>query len=293
MSTKTAALLKRIAEHRPLRPSPRESATSFDVGTRKRGGNGKMWVVVETSNGVRRWTRATSPSAKNVVKPRPITKPIVIKGDGDRMKSYLIHDNGGRPFKVYIITDHNESKRVEIYANTTDWSKVKPMTLWKDIPVKFEKLVKVYSDVKRVFIGRSPLNPSTSFSGGHGPKFDGNSILVNIAGNRYVSIGYKIEEFTSPEPIERYWSSVGNNDVPYPVAKSKSYAYFMLDMTYVPIERFESIQGSVDRTTHWSDLYHEYYGHYLKDPARRNYTKTVLKPRKLTNIKLIHDRILE
>ena len=35
-----------------LRPSPSESATKFPVGTKKKGGNGKMWKVVKTKSGV-------------------------------------------------------------------------------------------------------------------------------------------------------------------------------------------------------------------------------------------------
>jgi hypothetical protein len=40
------------------RPSPSESATLFATGTRKRGNNGKMYVVAETAAGVRRWVLA-------------------------------------------------------------------------------------------------------------------------------------------------------------------------------------------------------------------------------------------
>lgn len=39
-----------------VRPSPSESATLFAVGTRKRGNDGRMYVVAETKNGVRRWS---------------------------------------------------------------------------------------------------------------------------------------------------------------------------------------------------------------------------------------------
>jgi hypothetical protein len=40
------------------RPSPSMSATLFTVGTRERGNDGRMWKIIETRNGVRRWTPA-------------------------------------------------------------------------------------------------------------------------------------------------------------------------------------------------------------------------------------------
>jgi len=40
------------------RPSPSMSATLFTVGTRERGNDGRMWKVIKTSNGVRRWAHA-------------------------------------------------------------------------------------------------------------------------------------------------------------------------------------------------------------------------------------------
>ena len=39
------------------RPSPSESATTFKVGTKKKGNDGNMWIIVENKNGVRRWSK--------------------------------------------------------------------------------------------------------------------------------------------------------------------------------------------------------------------------------------------
>ena len=39
-----------------------------------------------------------------------------------------------------------------------------------------------------VFIGKSPVNAMTTFSGGHGPRFDGNSILLKREKD-YVFVG--------------------------------------------------------------------------------------------------------
>jgi hypothetical protein len=45
---------------RGIRPSPKESATIYKVGTKKRGQDGNMWVVVEASNGVKRWKKTNA-----------------------------------------------------------------------------------------------------------------------------------------------------------------------------------------------------------------------------------------
>ena len=69
---------------------------------------------------------------------------------------------------------------------------------------------------RKVFVGLSPKNEMTKFSGGYGRKFDGNSILVNTENNNYVYIGSEIFSFNSLSEIVEYVSPVGNNDVPYP-----------------------------------------------------------------------------
>jgi hypothetical protein len=40
------------------RPSPSESATLFDVDTRKKGNDGNDWIVVKTKQGVKKWAKA-------------------------------------------------------------------------------------------------------------------------------------------------------------------------------------------------------------------------------------------
>ncbi len=41
------------------RPSPSESATLFDIGTKKIGNDGKLWIIIKTSNGTKRWSKYT------------------------------------------------------------------------------------------------------------------------------------------------------------------------------------------------------------------------------------------
>ena len=128
-------------------------------------------------------------------------------------KYFDVHDNGGRPFRVQIVSP----TEVKIFVR---------------IDIEF-KLIKTYKNVEKKFIGNSPVNEMTRFSGGYGPKFRGNSILLKLKSSspmfRYVFIGDSIYEFSTVEPILKFTSPVGNNDVPYPLAVSKNLVYFMLN----------------------------------------------------------------
>lgn len=55
--SKRIKVKKTIDTKRANRPSPSESATIFKIGTVKLGGDDNYWVVVETSNGVKKWQK--------------------------------------------------------------------------------------------------------------------------------------------------------------------------------------------------------------------------------------------
>lgn len=107
---------------------------------------------------------------------------------------FNIHFNGDTPFKVEI----NENV-VDIYSNHGNTPLLK-------------------RNAKTIFIGKSPKNKMTIFSGAHGPNFLGNSILLELNDNQYEFIGKTIFSFSSLSKIIRFVSPVGNNDVPYPYA---------------------------------------------------------------------------
>ena len=39
------------------RPSPTESATLFDIGIKKKGNDGNMWIIKQNKKGVKKWTK--------------------------------------------------------------------------------------------------------------------------------------------------------------------------------------------------------------------------------------------
>ena len=93
-------------------------------------------------------------------------------------------------------------------------------------------------------------------------------------------IAHCIYEFYTIDNIIKYYSLVGNSDVPYTVAIGENFIYFMLDKTYVPINYFNNIKKSL-----LYNAYQYYYGYYDGEPLK-NYAKKMLK------IKKIHLRLI-
>jgi hypothetical protein len=116
-----------------------------------------------------------------------------------------------------------------------------------------EKPCQVFHHPKDIFVGKSPLNEMTQFSGGHGRKWNGNSILLHLSGLKYVFIGMTIQQFEAKSPIVKYVSPVGNNGVPYPFAiDEEKRFYFMIQNQYIDQVPKE----------HQKDPYDYLYGHF-------------------------------
>ena len=159
-----------------------------------------------------------------------------IKGKSEvitRVKECITLDNGGSPFKVIIRPSDasfgrfesatrdgtSELYSVEVYIRKAGDTDQKPYN------------VQVYScNATQVFIGKSPKIPMTKFSGGWGPKFDGNSVLVRVTepGFKYVFIGESVFEFTAEAQITDFVSPVGNSAVPYPWAVDTDGRYYLM-----------------------------------------------------------------
>lgn len=141
------------------------------------------------------------------------------------MQTYFTHDNGGRPFKVEVNDKHVKVFNTDglVYENECD----------------------------QVFVGKSPLCPMTEYSGGHGPDFDGNTLLLKPEAdeNVYLFVASVITSFVPQAPIVEFVSHVGNNDVPYPYAIDSQGNYYLL------IENVW-LEQSEDQEDPYTDYYH-------------------------------------
>lgn len=143
--------------------------------------------------------------------------------------NYLTHDNGNRPFSIWISPD---TVTVRVYKQ--DWNNSDSEDPFSSS--NYTKLIKEFKCVN-VFVGISQLNNMTSFSAGHGLLFEGNSILLNLGNNQYVFIGQKIFSFRTNHEIVNYMSPVGNNDVPYPYAiDSQGDCYLMIEDAVIRVD---------------------------------------------------------
>lgn len=169
------------------------------------------------------------------------------------IETYLVHDNGGRPYKVVI-----NSRNIKIYIRTPEsQSESESDENTCDCPSDSE-LMKLYTTLiytidsyKYVFVGEDP-NQDTE---GLGAKFYlGNSILVKVDDHDYISIGWIISRFRTTDIIEDYVSTVGNNDVPYPYAIGTKYTYLTIENVKIPNKY---LAPDVDP-------YLQYYDHHKK-----------------------------
>ena len=248
------------------RKGPSESATKFKEGTKKIGNDGNIWIIIKDKNGTHRWQKETNNKSKT-------NKKINTKG-----KAYFTHDNGGRPFMVVV-----NGNNIDIYTYPKDFSFERNLEK-KD----YINLVKSYQNVKEIFIGKSikgddmyasyPYNPKEAAKEGLG-----NSILVNLSGNKYVFIGESVYEFNTIDNIKKFYSMIGNNDVPYPVALGEKNIYFLItngEYGYLSRDHFEDFPKKYS----WGlDSYAKLFG---IGPFQQS-----ISGKKLPKIKVIHKRL--
>ena len=140
-----------------------------------------------------------------------------------RKTKYMIHDNRDRPF---IVDDTKSEKNAVVYKT-------------KLVDDEYERGTKILTtSYERLFVGDNLMKDPHYEEVGWAK---GNSLLLQISDKHYIHVGDCVFSF---EPVEddtivKYYSPVGNNDVPYPYAVGKKNVYFMWDKTYYPVELFD------------------------------------------------------
>lgn len=159
------------------------------------------------------------------------------------MPKYEIHDNGSVPYWVEV-----RGKTVTVLQN-----------MHKMINGKLPEHPNKTLIVDEVFVGKtSPTGPKSPL---------GTTVLFRV-GSKYTYVGSEMYEFTTNDVILKYYSDLGNSDVPYPYAIGEKYIYIMLDKVAVEKSLFDMKQ----------DIYKQYYEKYDK--------KTKLKAIKLKTKKV-------
>jgi hypothetical protein len=269
-----------------LRGSPPYSATDCPGKTMK-GNDGGMYASKADKNGVYKWIKTTktakmaktTKTAKTTTKTETTVKklsscstdlkrtsppfykyaykkssfapvnvssflkcipPGIVKEKVKPKHIYEIVDNGAPPFIVFDYAGH-----VDVYNQHYDKETNEYEMQGKIMDSKYIK----------IFVGDNELNdPDYDLEKGSGR---GNTILLQTGKDEYTYIGDGIRSFKTKDGdvIEKYYSPVGNNAVPYPYAVGQKYVYLMLDNEYQPVEDFDLTK----------DVYTQYYGWDKKD----------------------------
>lgn len=172
-------------------------------------------------------------------------------------KTYLTHDNGGRAFVVDVYPpDEVIVGQIEYNAN--------------DRPTRGKKRIRI--PYKKLFIGDKGLDAEYNKCC-YRPEHKGNSFLIERRPGVYIHIGVEAFRFQTRggERILKYYSPVGNSDVPYPYAIGEHYTYFLLedDHATVPNHLLDLRQ----------DAYHQFYDLGKRHPAKRKFRVTQMLKR--------------
>ena len=176
------------------------------------------------------------------------------QGQEQERTEYLTHDNGGSPFRVIVNTINEITKSVTVLKNNDDDDEDDEDDEDDDdcdeddtknfkIVLGYNSNSKISGDFLvenpfQIFIGESPENAMTIFSGGHGDEFDGNTILIRPTEDlEYIFVGNTVKKFRADSEILHFISPVGNNDVPCAYAISSNNMYLFSEEIVVTTNR--------------------------------------------------------
>lgn len=158
--------------------------------------------------------------------------------------TYFTEFNGGQPLRVEI----NRRGVVSVYRTPTDldWDALEFEYDSDEYPeMYYNELMKEYRP-RKIFLGEDVEYKNVRF-------WPGNTILLELEPGKYAKLHVGIEEFEIDDEIVYYYSPVGPNKVPYPVAVGKKYIYDM-DGNYYPIKIYNEDVPEKDKFDFWHIL---------------------------------------
>jgi len=164
-----------------------------------------------------------------------------------KLKYYLSHFNGGRPFLV-VLENNNSSAKIYQECKNGD---------------SYDKLIGEYKP-RKIHIGKDSNDKTV----------DGNTILLQLTENEFIYIGAWVYKFTleKGDKFSKYFSMVGNNDVPYPILLGETNVYFLSQQKFIPKDKFVG-----NSANNFEDAYDYYYGHKGNVKMDKLYAKKIKK----------------
>lgn len=182
-------------------------------------------------------------------------------------RSYLTHDNGGRPFAVYVAEGgKGRSRRAWAYRVPEDGVVLERDVRSSDARWAYcEQVLRV--EAEEVWVGTGTVEGEVD------PDFaEGNSMLLRLspsdrtarararlggrAGLSYVFVGECILIFEPATPIARFASPIGGNDVPYPFAIGSGGEAYLFGVVPDSVVRIEA-----GRVADGDDVYEYFFAH--------------------------------
>lgn len=162
-----------------------------------------------------------------------------------KTKKYKIHNNRTIP---YIVEVHG--KTVSILKNKNPYDETLKDPFAPFLTLKTDEIFPGKRFPMTNSIERTPI---------------GNTVLLKIS-NKYMFIGHEIYEFSpvKGDVIEKYYSDMGGNDIPYPFAVGKTHIYIMLDKVAIEKSYFDMKK----------DIYEQHYYQRSVDMCLKGNPKT-------------------
>lgn len=100
-------MINKTEKNKTTRKAPSASATEFSVGKRKKGNDGKMWVVVKTKNGVYRWNKVgTAKTVKKRKSKQTKDEPEDVWGKNKKLEEFWRRLASGKE----VVLQHKDGK---------------------------------------------------------------------------------------------------------------------------------------------------------------------------------------
>lgn len=168
---------------------------------------------------------------------------VTIPKELQKQKKYKIHHQYKYPYLVYL--GKNTLSIYKLPTNTTLGNKDKILNGY------YSKLVKKFK-IQKSWVGKHTMITDEWDS----KNSLGNTILAKTDKDKYLFVGKEIYEFETDDNIEKYYSMIGNNNTPYPIALGEKYVYFMLDKKYLDKSEFDDQKMNEKK---WEDAYGYFY----------------------------------
>jgi hypothetical protein len=165
-------IIMKSINKKTLRKGPSESATKFNVGTKKRGNDNNIWTIVTTSSGTHRWkkigkstknsTNKTTKTTKKTTLSKTIKKSndISVETLNQLKNKYNVLTHGSKKNmalglwrvrghtmanndleKILYLLPKNEQKKIEkLIKNRTNKSITNYKGMWKPLPKPLNKM---------------------------------------------------------------------------------------------------------------------------------------------------------